>query len=177
MTATPPPLSYTFGSVIESCLLASALSSLQQVDHPLSESAFPMKLLQKPASSDMVFLDTDFHNASLPATDYRVRPPYLSFHADIFRTQATPDIHLTGAIFQTRSPPPDLPWQTDSTDADSIMASQSKTLGNTIIRQHGPEGCSLRPAFHVCLLPADVFPFETCLNLALYGFHPLYCFP
>lgn len=60
-----------------------------------------MKLLQKPAFSDMVFLDTDFYNASLPAADYRVRPPYLSFHADIFRTQATPDLHLTGAIFQT----------------------------------------------------------------------------
>ena len=72
----------------------------------------------------MVFLDTDFHNARLPAADYRVRPPYLSFHADIFRTQATPDLHLTGAIFQTGYPLPDLPRQTDSTDADSIMASQ-----------------------------------------------------
>ena len=106
-----------------------------------------MKLLQKPASSDMVFLDTDFHNASLPAADYRVRPPYLSFHADIFRTQATPDIRLTGAIFQTRSPPLDLPWQTDSTDTDSIMASQSKTLGNTIIRQHGPDLLSMSVFF------------------------------
>ena len=157
--------------------MASALSCFRQVDHPLSESAFPMKLLQKPAFSDMVFLDTDFYNASLPAADYRVRPPYLSFHADIFRTQATPDLHLTGAIFQTGYPLPDLPRQTDSTDADSIMASQSKTLGNTIIRQHRPKGCSLQPAFHVCLLSPDVFPFETCLNLALYGFHQLHCFP
>ena len=113
--------------------MASTLSSFRQVDHPLSESAFPMKLLQKPASSDMVFLDTDFHNASLPATDYRVRPPYLSFHADIFRTQATPDIHLTGAIFQTRSPPSDLPWQTDSTDADFIMASISEVKGSSLV--------------------------------------------
>ena len=152
--ATPPPLSQTFGPATMSCLLVSALSSSQWVDHLLSESAFPMKFLHKPASSNMVFSDTDFHNASLPAAGSRVRPPCLSFRADILRTRATLDTHLTEAIFQTQSPPPHLPKKTDSADADSIMASSSETLSDTFIGQHGPEGSSLQCA--TSLLPQGV---------------------